>query len=73
MLSEMVIHSSPDTTDTSELRIEYQRGTYNLTAASCNDRNLWLRKMRQAQAEVLHSDKCKLQRQQSSECLNNNV
>uniref|UniRef100_A0A1B6KVP3 Intersectin-1-like n=1 Tax=Graphocephala atropunctata TaxID=36148 RepID=A0A1B6KVP3_9HEMI len=65
MLSEVVVHSGPETPDSVELRLEHLRAVFSLSAASSSDRSLWLRKVRQAQAEVTHSDKCKLQRQQS--------
>ncbi|XP_046667454.1 intersectin-1 isoform X2 [Homalodisca vitripennis] len=65
MLSEVVVHTGSETAESVELRLEHMRAMFSLSAASSSDRNLWLRKIQQAQDEVTHSDKCKLQRQQS--------
>lgn len=66
LLSGLVIHSTPEV-DSTELRLEHNRSILSLTMASANEKSLWLRRITQAQAEVTHSDKCKLQIQQSSE------
>ncbi|KAG8330245.1 Intersectin 1 (SH3 domain protein) [Homalodisca vitripennis] len=67
MLSEVVVHTGSETAESVELRLEHMRAMFSLSAASSSDRNLWLRKIQQAQDEVTHSDKCKLQRQQSKQ------
>lgn len=67
LLSDVIIHSATDNSlDTAEFKLEHNKIIYSLTAATNNEKVLWLKKLKEAQEVVLHSDKCKLQRQQSS-------
>lgn len=66
LLSATTILNTPVTPDSLEIKLEHNRIIYSLNAVSHNDRTLWLKKINEAQKEVLHNDKCKLQKQQSS-------
>lgn len=66
MLSDTAIINTPDSADSLELKLEHAKVVCNLSLSSHNERNLWIKKINEVQKELLHNEKCHLQRQQSS-------
>ncbi|XP_075217000.1 dynamin associated protein 160 isoform X2 [Lycorma delicatula] len=67
LLSDTIIINTPDSPDSTELKLEHAKVVHSLTVSSHNERNLWIKKINDAKKELLHNEKCHLQRQQSKQ------
>lgn len=66
LLSEIKVLSNSSETETSELRLEYNKAVISMNASSVNERNLWLKKIMEAKKELAAGEKTQQEQQEIS-------